>query len=432
MVKKYILIGPAHGIGGWQLYIDARCNYLTKKGIDLFLIYDGGYGGKTVKLLNTERAKKMDIAMEEPYWYSKKHVEKQINQIVRFIGYEEGDEVFIESTSMIYSFWGELIAQAVHGQNFSYILHSYTRGRSLAWIKFFSYKYDQDLIGGQSDNTLPELFEGYRTIPKEDNRTILAAWGSPICREREDCREHIRYLRDLKNRDYKLIGYFGVLGKRHFIALCSVIVQYAKNHKETNFCFVAIGSANNELKLGEKEIDQINKGGTANCIAYNIPEMYPVPGEIFEMLNVCLGSFGSASTAALACRRTIRLQSDLHLAVQGVIGITVSEDEHWLQPVRDESVEDILDEVLFGSNYEGCEYHPPRKWMWGEENHKRIDELMRPFEKRVNGHQYYDVFKMPRQGGISFIKYAVFHIMGIEKGRKVANIIRGLYRVESK
>lgn len=430
MAKKYILIGPAHGIGGWQLYIDARCNQLMKKGIDLFLIYDGNFGGKTVKLLNTERAKKMDITMEEPYWYSKRYVKEQIKKIISFIGYKDGDEVFIESTSMIYSFWGELIAEAVHGQNFCYILHSYTRGKPLAWIKFFSYKYDQDLIAGQTDNTLPELFEDYRPIPKDDNRTILAAWGSPICKDREDCREHIQYLRGLKNRDYKLIGYFGVLRKKHFIPLCTDIVQYAKNHEETNFCFVVIGSSATELELEEKKICEINEEKIENCIAYNIPEMYPVPEEIFEILDVCIGSFSSASTAALACKRTIRLQSDLNLAVQGVIGITTSEDEHWLQPVRDEKIDDIFDEIIFGSNYEGCEYIPPKKW--GEENHKKIDERMRPFEKRVNGHQYYDVFKMPRQGGISFVKYAAFHLFGIDNGRRIAKKIRGLFRVESK
>lgn len=430
MARKYVLIGPARGIGGWQLYIDARCNQLLKRGEDLFLIYDGQVGGKIVKLQNIERTKKIDILMEEPYWYSKKYVKKQINNIIKFIGYKDGDEVFIESTSMIYSFWGELLAEVVHGQNFSYILHSYTRGKPLAWKKFFSYKYDQDLIAGQTDNTLPELFEGYRSIPKEDNRTILAAWGSPMCREREDCKEHIQYLRGLKDKGYKLIGYFGVLRKVHFISLCDTVEKYARNHKETNFCFVVIGSSGTELELEEKRIDEINERKTANCTAYNIPELYPVPKEIFEMLDVCLGSFSSASTAALACKRTVRLQSDLNLAVQGVIGITVSEDEHWLQPVRDESVEDIFDEVIFGSNYKGYEYNSPKEW--GEEDHKSIDVRMRPFEKRANGYQYYDVFRMPGQGGISFVKYIVFHLIGLEKGRRIANKIRGLFRIENK
>ena len=85
MANKYILIGPAHGIGGWQLYIDARCNHLMKRGIDLFLLYDGDVGGKTVKLLNTERARKMNITMDEPYWYSKWHVDEQIKEIIKSV-----------------------------------------------------------------------------------------------------------------------------------------------------------------------------------------------------------------------------------------------------------------------------------------------------------------------------------------------------------
>lgn len=418
--EKYILLGPAYGIGGWQLYIDYRCKYLMEKGTELYLIHDPSVGGKEIKLLNTKKAKKLSVEMDEPYWYSKKHIEREMEKILAFIEYSKGDNVFIESTSMIYSMWGELIAKSTCGQNYCYLMHSHTSGMPLAWRKFFSFKYDQDLIAGQSGKTLPELFEGFREI--EDTKCIEVCWDSPICEEREDCLEYIEYLRKKKEEGNILIGYFGVLRKPHFELLCDWIENYAKTKEKSKFCLVAIGSSG----TGKPE-EKLNHIGSLseNCSSYNIPELYPTPREIFMLLDLCVASFGSANSAALACKRTVRLQNDLDLCPQGVIGIHLTKQPYWNEPSCGLDLRNIFDEILFGNNYKDHTYVAPALPREGREGHIEEDKHMRPFQDHRNGYKYYPVMDMYKQGDISQIKYILFHMFGIEFTRKVARILRG-------
>lgn len=422
MKRKYILFGPAYGIGGWQLYINARCKYLLEKNVDLYLIFPPNTGGNEIKLEYILKAKKYPIELVEPYWYSRSYVEKKIHDILRFVNFNSQDDIFIESTCIIYSFWGEILAESTNGQNFCYLLHSHTKGFPLAWKKFFSYKYDQGLIAGQSEITIPDLLLGYRSISKEDSRPIFAQWEGPICNFREDCKDYILHLRKYKDEGYKLIGYFGVLRKPHFLLMCDFIVKYSNKYPECKFMFIAIGSSGGkspELKL--YDIPQYAN----NCKVYNIPEMYPIPKEIFELLDVCVASCGSAVHAATVCKRTIRLYDDVKIVPSGIIGINLKEPYH-LKPPAKESIEEFFDKILFGDNYKSIPYCYPREITTSYGGHEMIDLKMKPFIRRKSS-GYYNVLSMPFDGEISKIKYIIFHVFGVKFTRKMIAYIRGIF-----
>lgn len=419
-MRKYILFGPAYGIGGWQLYINARCKHLYENNIDFYLIFPPETGGDKIKLEYISKAKKYSLEQIEPYWYSRHHVNDIIKKILSYIDYHDGDDVFIESTCIIYSFWGELLAKATHGQNFCYLLHSHTKGFPLAWKKFFSYKYDQDLIAGQTEITIPDLFEGYRKVSKENSRPIYAQWEGPICEDREDCKNYILHLKDYKNSGCKIIGYFGVLRKPHFLLLCDFMVKYCNDHQSQKFLFVAIGSSG-ETKPEDK-LCEIPRN-TVNCEVYNIPEMYPIPREIFELLDVCLASWGSSAHAATVCHRTIRIYDDVNLIPHGIIGINLQEPYHLHRPVES-TMEELFDEILFGGNYKDIEYIEPKCITTSSGGHEKIDLDMKPFVDRVNGRKYYNIFSMPFNGGVSKVKYFLFHIFGVRNTRCIAAFFR--------
>lgn len=422
--KKYILFGPAYGIGGWQLYINARCKHLHENNIDYYLIFPPETGGRKVKLEYIDKSKRFPLEQVEPYWYSKRKVNGKIKEILDFIGFQKSDDIFIESTSMIYSFWGELLAQATNGQNFCYILHSHTKGFPLAWQKFFSYKYDQDLIAGQTEITIPDLLKGYRAISEENSRPIYAQWDGPICDDRDDCREYIETLQSYKENGFKLIGYFGVLRKPHFLLLCDYMIKYSEAHSDSNFLFVAIGSSGEtrpEIKLSE--IPQ----HTNNCKVYNIPEMYPIPRTIFKLLDICLASWGSSAHAATACKRTIRIYDDVNLIPHGIIGINLQEPYHLHPPVK-ETMDELFDEILFGSDYSNIPYLEPQNITTSSGGHEKIDAEMKPFLCREDGQKYYEIFGIPFNGGISKLKYITFHLFGVGFTRKVAAGIRNFVK----
>lgn len=422
--RKYILFGPAYGIGGWQLYINARCKHLSEKEIELYLIYSPDTGGNTIKLSYIEKTKKLQLEQVEPYWYSHLYVEKKIKEILEFINYNKNDEIFIESTCIIYSFWGEILAKATNGQNFCYLLHSHTKGFPRAWQRFFSFKYDQKLIAGQTEITLPDLFDGFREIPVEESRPIFARWEAPICEFREDCNNYIQYIKTYKERGYKIIGYFGVLRKPHFSLLCDFMVNYSNQHKDSAFLFIAIGSSGESKP--EKKLYEVQKSSN-NLKTYNIPEMYPIPKIIFELLDICLASWGSSLQASRICKRTIRLFDDVNLIPHGVMGVTIQEPYH-LQSPTNETMDNIFDEILFGNNYKDKTYIEPKEIDMFSEGHEKIDLDMKPFFIRENGKKYYDIFSIPFTGGISMIKYVLFHLLGVNNTRRCADIIRKILK----
>lgn len=425
--KKYILFGPAYGIGGWQLYINARCRHLLENNIEFYLIFPPETGGGKIKLEFINKSKRFPLEQVEPYWYSHRYVNKVIKEIMNFISYQVQDEVFIESTNMIYSFWGEILAESTKGQNFCYLLHSHTKGFPLAWQKFFSFKYDQGLIAGQTEITIPELLEGLRDISEQDSRPIYAQWDGPICEARDDCNEYIQNLKDYKDRGYKLIGYFGVLRKPHFLLLCEFMIKYSNKHLDDNFLFIAIGSSG-EIRP-EKKLYEI-PDHVSNCKVYNIPEVYPIPRAIFELLDVCLASWGSSLHAATVCKRTIRLYDDVNLIPQGIIGINLQEPYHLHAPVT-ETMDELFDEVLFGSNYKDVPYIEPQNIITSSGGHKKIDMEMKPFVHRKEEGEYYNIFSIPFNGGISKLRYVFFHVFGVKFTRKVAARIRNVIQKET-
>jgi hypothetical protein len=93
---------------------------------------------------------------------------------MNFIEFNQNDEVFIESTDMWLSMWGELLAKEMSAINFSYLLHSHIENISSSVQKYFDFKYRQQLLAGMSELTLPELFNGYVKIPNDDVRRIYA------------------------------------------------------------------------------------------------------------------------------------------------------------------------------------------------------------------------------------------------------------------
>lgn len=412
-MKKYILIGEATGIGGWQLYIDARCAYIKRCGIGVFLIYPKHSDKDVIKLQNITEANKLELyeINYPPYCYTKSQYNRIIKHILAAVEYASGDDVFIESTSMGYSLWGEMIAKETRGQNFSYLLHSHTKGVPYEMQKFFSFKYDQGLLGGQSAITIPELFEGFRSISSDDTRTINASWGSPLCEFREDCKKHIDYIIKNKEEGRKIIAYFGTLNKPNFIQVCDEIRAFTKIHQSISILFISIGSSYNGE--AEKYFFGIDRN-LDNLELYNIPEIFPIPKVIFEKMDLCIASWGSATAAARACTRTIRLVDDLKAVPQGVIGITLTKRPYHEQPACSDSLQDLMNRILAGDNYSGKVYVNPPDVLDENIGHQKIDSQMRPFMKRTLGYIYYDVLGMNVNNRFEKRVTIMHHIFGIK------------------
>lgn len=294
-MKKYIILSCPNGIGGWQLYTDARVQYLTEQGIKVYVLYQDNIGDSPIVLRHLKNGFTKNIRQLcfQPQLYTKKQRKNILREIKEFIGYSSDDEYFIESTSMSYSYWGEVIASEIKAVNYSYLLHSHIENVPEDVQKFFAFKYKNNLLAGQSKITLPDLFKGYMDV-EEDSREIIATWDPSFAKEDMGLSSEIEQIHTLKSKGYKIIGYFGTLEKNNFLKLCDFLKMYMRKHSKENFLFISIGSSTKNIA---EKYQLATLGECTNCENMNIKAMYPVPERIFELLDICVASWGSAISA---------------------------------------------------------------------------------------------------------------------------------------
>lgn len=390
-MKKYILFGAVTGIGGWQLYIDARYTYLTDIGIEVY-VFDGIKSSKQkIKLdeLKNGKVKRIRELSESPQVYSKKQIISIVQSILGFINYEENDEIFIESTSITYSLWGELVAESTRGTNYCYLLHSHIENIQREVQDFFWQKYKNNLLAGMATNTLPELFSEYKDIPSSDNVWIAASWKDPLCKEKNYRTDATKIVKAHKENRL-VIGYFGTLNKPHFIKLCDFMATFCGENSNYKFLFVSVGSS----KDGYSETYQKQLENTCtNCGIINIEEMYPVPDDLFKQMDVCIASWGCARVAARSNRKTIMLVNDVDITPHGIMGITIKKEPYNDEPKCKESLAQLLHELLFTNKYDNVDYSEPIVQSNYYIYQKKQDFVMQPFVNKQN--EYYDVRNIP-------------------------------------
>ena len=336
---KYVILGQAGGIGGWQLYVEARMSYLRDRGYDVKVI---SISGSKWVVLSSFRAL-CPLCLPEvhmsPSSYTKGQKESILKVVYEYIGNDSDDELIVESTDINLSMWGEIIASHYHGRNFSYLLHSHIPEHSAYVNDFFFFKYQRNELAGMSDLTLPDLFAGSSYAQLVKPKSLPAAPRDPITSENTipSITEYI--LRCKRDDNSFVIGYFGNLDKPHFCALCKFIEEYVKD-KARNFIFISVGSSG---KGNAERLQKDIEGKAANCRVVNVPAMYPVPNQIFKVMDVCIASWGSAENAARAGAMTIRLQDDVSINPQGILGIHIKD---YKGPNCKESLSELIDNVV--------------------------------------------------------------------------------------
>ena len=386
-MKKYIIMGEACGVGGWQLYCEARCVYLHEKGFEVFMLFSNMENPiKLEGFANVHCCNFMWIS-RSPNLFTKKQITRNINEVLNKISYDTMDDVFVESTNVLNAFWGEMIAKETNGSHFCYLLHShfnFVQNIPSDILDFFSYKYDKHCLGGMSKLTLPDLFKNYRVIPA-GKEYGMSAQGRKSFSDSDEYNDVLNKAKIKIGDDGLVIGYFGKLDKPHFLKLCKELVSYVRNYPEKKFLFISVGSSNDGK--AEKEQNAL-KNDCPNLEVLNIPGLYPLPVSLFKNMNVCIGSWGSASVAARAGVKTIRLVDDVDVIPQGVIGVTLKTQPYASCAYEKKPLSYWLDKVLFDEEFNRLPYIAPKEPVDFHLTHESNDQIIKPFNQEKG--EYYD------------------------------------------
>lgn len=410
---KYVIMGQLSGIGGWQLYIDARSEYISERGHDVYLISIGNKDSiKLTGFLNKNYLCLPEVHMP-PASYTKKQINYILNRIYDFLGDDDGT-MTIESTDMFLSMWGELIAKHYKSRNFSYLLHSHFPQQNKAIQDFFLFKYNRDELAGMSELTLPELFHNHPCEYEIEPRNLPAEPKDPITND-NSIEELLRRIEQYK-KDKKafVIGYFGNLDKPHFSKLCDYISSYCEFNTSQEYIFLTIGSSGKGI--AEKKQLRIETK-INNCKVFNIPAMYPVPRQAFCIMDVCLASWGSSVSSARGGALTIRLKDDVTIIPHGVLGITVSD---YKSPQTSESLKELLDKIQRGK-YRLEDANIDKKPYDYKSTHRKIDDYIFNI---THEKEYYDISNIKKVSTRSKIEKILNSVFGIEITNFVLGVIK--------
>ena len=255
MSKLYIILGYKAGMSGGQIYVSNKANYLKNLGWKVSVIDN----------INTQPVFIKDLKMYEnniiselsfrPIRFSKKKRKRIILQILSLSGYNDDfEEVIIESNTITFSLWGELLAREINAKHVSILIDAfYTDEMRCGTMKYLDFKHKRRELAGINKNSLSELFEGYKTI-KEDEKYYLSC----ACVNSVD--KDTKYSKKIEKNKYDyVIGTVGRLNKPFVPGMVDAVVDFAKRHNDAKILFLVVGGqTSNDATIITDKTQRIN------------------------------------------------------------------------------------------------------------------------------------------------------------------------------
>jgi hypothetical protein len=338
--------------------------------------------------------------------------------MVNIVGEKTSDtsKIIIESTSIPYSLWGELLAQRLDAKHFVYLLHSHFEDLKVPYLEYANFKYERKELAGMVAQTLPLLFAGYRNIDEHERYHLRAAGKNPISSS-PDSNAITNEIFKAKDCDY-VIGGFGTLNKPHALDIFKEVKKFAYKHSDKKIAYIVIGSS--FTGAIESKMLEMSKG-CENLHLILAGEMFPVPERLFKAMDVCIGSWGSATVAARAGAKTIRLSNDTQVIPQGLIGYTLTKEPYSDYKCYAGTLIEVIEDVLVRGKYNNMEYMPPSLYPDYHEEHKKHMDFI---EQSCQIREYYDINKIKPQNIKQYIKKYLIMGLGIKRADYCFNIFR--------
>ena len=124
MKGNYIFVhGSMSGVGGGQLYLLRKANYLQKKGWNVLLVTAGVDNTLVSELLNFRLLEVKEVSFPI-FYFRKRKIKHILNKIIKWIDIYQNSKLpfIVESQDLNEIFWGEILAKTIHAPNFVYVI----------------------------------------------------------------------------------------------------------------------------------------------------------------------------------------------------------------------------------------------------------------------------------------------------------------------
>lgn len=378
-MKKYVFFTFAiSGIGGTQIYIRNKLLFLKKHGWDVLVVSTEPVGDICVKELLPFADYSVPELMKNPFILSKKRRKEIVDNIKGWIG--SCEEVVIETNFTQVNVWGEMVAKECNAKHFAYLIVEDYRLSDLRYMKFFDFKYQRGELAGNTRYALPQLFEGYRTIPEDQTGELTAVCYNVI----EECEsEHDAYILDA---DYH-IGSIGRVNKPFVEPMIADVCSFAKKHPDKTFQIVLFGGSPEQ-----KDIEKIYAlvENISNLSVYITGPIFPVPKHLLDQMDVFISSAGAARTSADAGYITITIDANDFEPI-GILGYTTNDNVHRNPALPHESTEALLHRILINKEFSES---APTITLSTPDFMEMFKDHMAYLDRSSKDRQYYDMRKL--------------------------------------
>lgn len=305
-IKKYIfLINDIGSVGGGQLYLSSKVDWLESEGWDVDVYY---FYQTPVMLENLKRFECNYVRNFEFRFASLSPEER--NETAAFItrNIPSGANVVFESYSCQMGLWGEFLAKITNGKNICYFINESKPKITASMRQFLLFKLKQKLLYGISPQSIPSV------LPEANGSdTFLRAEG---CSQRNAPDIYDSRLETIPKAGFTILS-IGRLEKLYMPKLFEEVKKFAASCCEP-VNFIIVGDTN-QKKVRDSLFKGIDEIENLNTVFWGYT--FPIPKQLFERSDVFVGCAGSAFMAFKERVPSITIDVTDHMGI-GILGET--------------------------------------------------------------------------------------------------------------
>lgn len=342
MRKIYIILtGIIYDIGGGQIYINNKREYLEKKNWEVH-IFSYRYG-KTIRINELKKYEKnVNRALKyPPGLLSNNDRNRLIDTIIFRVGLKPGveklyNEIVIESNTIPISMWGELIAEKLNCKHIIYLLYEHFPKFSTSVLQYLDYKHNRKELAGITPESLSALFDGFKILGDDEKIQLKACVGDVV---REGIIE--KKIDDLNSLDFN-IGCISRIEKPFVNTLIQDVTFFADKNPQKKILLLIIGDAPKE-KIKRNIRKKIKPFSNINLVMTGA--LFPIPKKIFYQMDIFFACAGAARLCAHHGALTASIDVNTHKSI-GYLGYDTDKTIYGNPNSPQKSVFSVLEDVL--------------------------------------------------------------------------------------
>lgn len=317
LMKLYVIIsGSLAQIGGAQLHIKSKKEYLEKHGYHV-IIFHSSIGKSVFDCLNEyENCNLKEFALPA-FYFTKKCCNRILSYMQKITSNYKYENCIIESHSIALSTWGELFAKRIGAKHF--IFNITELPYSIPCLRsYLLFKFNRKELAFIKKEAIYTIFPNI--VLPENHIVNLCAYN--VDKSIDDVKNPFEDV--LSNMQSKyIIGIVGRLEKPYVLGtlnqIRSFILEFLKGQKIT---LVYVGG---ETDGGERIKRMITDyfASLSNVNTFFTGFIYPIPFGLVEKFDVCIANAGTARRLRALGRFVISIDAHDNEPI-GLLGVTTN------------------------------------------------------------------------------------------------------------